>query len=81
MLRISGSETIMSSTRVAIPNGQKRGEPSCAEQPVPPATYGDIDRATTLATMSDVAFALAVAGAGLGVYGLFSTPKADRLRA
>jgi hypothetical protein len=33
--------------------------------------------ATTLATISDIAFALAVAGAGLGVYGLLSTPKAE----
>jgi hypothetical protein len=44
----------------------------CSGNVCPTSSQGDIDSAHTLATISNVSFALGIVGAGVGVYGLLS---------
>jgi len=55
-------------------------EEGCVDDRCPPSTHDDIDAGRTLGTVSTVAFAVAVLGAGVGVYALLSSdekPPAD----
>ena len=43
----------------------------------PPATYADLDRASSMATVSTIGFVIGVVGVGVGVVGLLTQPKAE----
>jgi hypothetical protein len=49
----------------------------CKGTQCPPSTYGDIDAAHTLATVSTVSFVVAGIAATVGVVGLLSAPAAS----
>lgn len=52
----------------------------CSDGVCPKSTENDISSAKTLATVSNVSFALAVVGAGVGFYGMTLNKKADSAR-
>ncbi|MEZ4221062.1 MAG: hypothetical protein R3B13_09035 [Polyangiaceae bacterium] len=51
-------------------------EGDCVDNRCPPSTHDDIDAGRTLGTVSTVSFALAGAGAALGVWALLASPDA-----
>ncbi|RYE87685.1 MAG: hypothetical protein EOO75_14165 [Myxococcales bacterium] len=61
---------LMSSSRTSDIKDQ------CAGNVCPASLSGEADSARTLATVSNVSFALAAVGVGVGLYGLFTTPDA-----
>jgi hypothetical protein len=50
---------------------------SCVNSECPPSTHSDIDSGKSMATISDIAFAVGIVGAGVGVYGLLTAGHKD----
>lgn len=50
-------------------------EKGCVNKFCPPSTYSDLDRASSMATVSTVSFIIGVVGVGVGVVGLLTQPK------
>ncbi len=51
---------------------------ACVDSRCPPSVHGDIDSGKRLATFSNIGFAVAVVGAGVGTYAILSKPKKEK---
>jgi hypothetical protein len=61
---------------LAISSFNSAKSKGCVGNHCPPASYGDLDTANTMATVSTVSFVVAGLGVGLGVASLFLVPSA-----
>jgi hypothetical protein len=62
-------------TGVMAMGAKSDAEKGCVNKFCPPSTYGDLDRASSMATVSTVSFIIGAVGVGVGVVGLLTQPK------
>jgi hypothetical protein len=64
-------------TGIMAMGAKSDAEKGCVNNKCPPATYSDLDKAQSMATVSTVAFIIGGVGVAVGVVGLLTQPKGD----